>query len=1015
MDGSTPLSLDRVAADSPVQRAGITRFDLELDNFVRWSESYLAILKHFTKEAIKANEAQVAIVNQLPEVQLYREKGLFQVAGNQMVTIYHAKAKLVDEVIEATIEPLEAFQKEAKDMKSITKTYATLAERYDTALVKYSSLSKTKEASLLIEEALILSEFRKLYIRAAFEVTQRILVFRDKIHHIVAECMLAYIMAHSEFYKAASEVHEGLSTITAELRLTANEDLEYKAKGIAVLEAKRKTLEEIALSKARPANTSAADLPTLADKNPRFLASPSVSIANTDGVFEKEGWLFKKLPGRGWNRRYFKVEKGGFSFQTISAKHPGTVLSTPCVNILLCNMRAVKNDERRFCFEISTVYNKTVLLQAESEEEVRSWISIFEAAKGHALIDPPTSILVSDFSIGDGHHDEEEDGIPLHRLLHDSPRKVSISGLDNDDEDEEDEGMMSDTAVAGEEEFQYPDPLIKKENVKLHRLVRQVPRSDCVMDVFSCAWQKDIAVHGKLFLTYDRICFYSNILGFVKMLVLNLKQVTNVALRRGPLYSSIVVTNFEGTHTFKTFLKDDTRFNTLKTAWKNASAEARMSRQELFELAHRRKVRPRASTTTDSTAVEGTLPREGEGSSSVPGDAADVSAVNEKYKLPADIPEPTAEVPCGCGADHLEVTVEAVLDVPAKRLYDILFEDGTTFWTQRYHPTRNETNRTETPWVDQKRDVRYVMPVNNPMVKVKEAEVHLSQALVKSSPYLVYVVESRSETPTLPYGDAFNPKTRFCITWVSKTSCKLTMTYGIEWFKSPMVKSMIRKAAMTGMAESSADAVTCLKKLINEEQSVGGGGSSSASPSKDESSTMASTGTGGVSHGKAASRASSGGDNWLAISTTSSILMALLLCSLLLHGVSWWRSPSSNAIAPARQTAAWTDTLELTDAERKDFRGFLSSHYVALPSDGARPFHNISSWTPSMPTLVSKEGTARTAYRHTQHEALYTRLAGLQGEVHGMRERTIGILAQSVTAERELVEAMFLNWMADRL
>jgi hypothetical protein len=32
---------------------------------------------------------------------------------------------------------------------------------------------------------------------------------------------------------------------------------------------------------------------------------------------------------------------------------------------------------------------------------------------------------------------------------------------------------------------------------------------------FTCAYQKDIAIQGKLYVTQNRLCFHSNILGFV--------------------------------------------------------------------------------------------------------------------------------------------------------------------------------------------------------------------------------------------------------------------------------------------------------------------------------------------------------------------------------------------------------------------------------------------------------------------------------------------------------------------
>lgn len=59
------------------------------------------------------------------------------------------------------------------------------------------------------------------------------------------------------------------------------------------------------------------------------------------------------------------------------------------------------------------------------------------------------------------------------------------------------------------------DPNLEKRNTELHQMLKSVPLNDYVLEVFGAALQKDIAVAGKCYLTQKRVCFYSNILGFV--------------------------------------------------------------------------------------------------------------------------------------------------------------------------------------------------------------------------------------------------------------------------------------------------------------------------------------------------------------------------------------------------------------------------------------------------------------------------------------------------------------------
>ncbi|KAJ3176505.1 SNF1-interacting protein [Geranomyces variabilis] len=875
-----------------------------------------------------------------------------------MLTIYHAKAKLVDDMIEIVIEPMEGLYKEMREIKAYFKSYESSREKYDAAITRYSSLSKGKEVAALREESLVLFEFRKQYIRAAFEITQRVLLFRNKMSTFMQGRMLACISAHAEFHKQAAEVHDSLIANLNDLKRQA----------------------EAALTRARPTDTSVLEFPPVLEKGPssRYMNSPSLANPLTETPVEKEGYLFRRsASGKSWSRKYFKLEKGAFSFETTMAKHPGVVLATPSVNILLCSVRVVRNEERRFCFEWSTVYNKRALLQAESEEELASWISCFEAAKRHALVHAPAAGAVSDWTIGDGDHCEEEDGIPLHKVAATGiGAGAKVNDFDSsaeEEEEEEDDGGDNHPSGAEEEEhpeneISYDDSAMKKEN-----------------------------------------------------LVLNLKQVTAVVIRRNPLYTALLVTTPDGTHTFKSFLKDDARYNTIKSVWQNATRETRIPPQEIYAAAHTRKaVQQRVSTTTAATAATtlADLPGgadEGGGGAGAGAGGVPAAAGEHEYALPADIPEPTAEVPCGCGPDHLEQKdIDQVFPCPAKRLYDILFDEAGAFWNQRFHPKRGEKGRTTTPWVDNTREVRYVMPVNNPMGTVPS-----------------YTVETKSETPALPYADAFNPQTRYCITWVSKTSCRLIMTCGILWHKSPMVKSMIRKAAMSGMAEGSVDTVNLLTKELAETSGggSGGGGTLPTTAGLNPTSTSVTANNNnqlipGLARSASASRpTSAGGDSWLLNPVTVIALGVLLACSLLLHGAVWWwwtgggRAASSAAPmyvpAPTRPEAAWVNVIEWSKTERESFDKFLTTHYLSIAQYDSSGSSNINSnYTTS--TLIAKP-SARDQYRGEMHNALYTRLVELQNEVRGVKDEAAVFLNHVNMAEREVVEAMFLNWMADNM
>ncbi|KAF7724746.1 SNF1-interacting protein [Apophysomyces ossiformis] len=193
--------------------------------------------------------------------------------------------------------------------------------------------------------------------------------------------------------------------------------------------------------------------------------------------------------------------------------------------------------------------------------------------------------------------------------------------------------------------------------------------------------------------------------------------------------------------------------------------------------------------------------------------------VTPSIPRPADPDDPPAHlrVPkgaCACECDdHLDrLEVEIDLPVAAKRLYEIMFSDEETepasdggVWKAKTEAiaghdlkmtkwqTENETTQ---------RTLSYFMPVSNPIVRMKEAEVVETQVLLKKQDYIRYVVQISTKTAALPYADAFIPSVRYCITRVDRSHCKLAIHIGVLWVKSVMVKSIITKAALRGMADS---------------------------------------------------------------------------------------------------------------------------------------------------------------------------------------------------------------------
>ncbi|KNC99013.1 uncharacterized protein SPPG_05963 [Spizellomyces punctatus DAOM BR117] len=1025
------LSLELAATDSPFFRAKVALFQNELEAFGKWLDSVCRVLRQYTDEMIRTNEVQSTVIATLmPHSGLHLfERTITRIIGDALQSVYQVKAKLVDDIIEQLIEPFLAFLKEdVRDMKDVTRNFDRVLERYETAVTRYGNLSKTKESSALREDAFVLYEFRKQYIRASLELAHRVIIFRIRVHGMIMERLMNYISSHSEFYDTAAQVFKGLMPQLTGLKAKLDESIKVRNQSATKLETTRKILEDEAITKAKPltipSTTTSLSLDVQSGERggTRHIPSPLIPSASTPT--EKEGYLFKRvfsskpLTVQTWARRWFRVKNGGFSYCMVSPKQRGVVLSTPALNVLLCSVRVVRNEDRRFSFEVSTVHKRNFILQAETEDDMNEWIATIEAAKYQAAGEGPASTpFIGDMATDIAGSDDEEDAIPLHEIKMSEgdikPSTAENEGEEDDDDEDESDGdkeqgkpdSPADQSSGDDIGIRYSDRTLGKENTKLHRLLKSVPKNDYVLDAFSCAMQKDIAVHGRLYITYDRICFYSNILGFIRMLVTEMKDVLAVVQKKGPLSTTILVTTSEATHSFLLFYsKDEAHFTTLKAAWLNATnTEQRLSPQELYDSVSKRK-HATAGVEIESEESDGRVLEAAPVADPTTGQPATAS----EYDPPSDLALPAAEVPCGCGADHQEKKeADVVFNVPAKKLFDVLFGNETTFWSQRFHPKRGESGRQNGIWSDgpePQREVKYMMPVNNPMVKVKEAEVIATERLVKRNDYFIYVVEAQSSTPALPYADAFAPVTRYCITWVTKHSCRLVMTCGVKFFKSPMVKGMIRSAGMKGLAEGAADTVALLKQEIDEyNRKVLGKTPSSAESAGAEAIAISSPTPGdttvNVTRRGATEELPFGLGSPIAVYT----LVVLLLISCVCHLVGWWQGPSKGSVMNiSPRTVDWVKDFNLGDNDdfTQSFKTFMTSHYHLSEGNST-----ISLRAPS---------SRRRLYYHPSHFTLQSQLAQVHSAVHEVLTDIRGMMEEVHEVERQVIWSMFMNWIGDK-
>ncbi|KAJ2493329.1 hypothetical protein IWW37_000613 [Coemansia sp. RSA 2050] len=108
-----------------------------------------------------------------------------------------------------------------------------------------------------------------------------------------------------------------------------------------------------------------------------------------------------------------------------------------------------------------------------------------------------------------------------------------------------------------------------KRNADFHMLFRHIPINELLIDDYGCALQRDILVQGRLYLTEDFVCFYSNIFGWVTNLIIAFDEIVSIEKKMTALIipNAIQVSTLHAKHFFGSFIYRDSAFNQLYDLW----------------------------------------------------------------------------------------------------------------------------------------------------------------------------------------------------------------------------------------------------------------------------------------------------------------------------------------------------------------------------------------------------------------------------------------------------------------
>ncbi|XP_010624619.1 protein Aster-A isoform X2 [Fukomys damarensis] len=194
-------------------------------------------------------------------------------------------------------------------------------------------------------------------------------------------------------------------------------------------------------------------------------------------------------------------------------------------------------------------------------------------------------------------------------------------------------------------------PTYKQRNEDFRKLFSKLPEAERLIVDYSCALQREILLQGRLYLSENWICFYSNIFRWETTISIQLKEVTCLKKEKTAklIPNAIQICTESEKHFFTSFGARDRCFLLIFRLWQNALLEKTLSPRELWHLVHQCYGSELGLTSEDEDYVS-PLQLNGLGS---PKDVGDVIALSDI--TPSGATEHSQE-PSPMGSRHGHVT-----------------------------------------------------------------------------------------------------------------------------------------------------------------------------------------------------------------------------------------------------------------------------------------------------------------------------------------------------------------------
>jgi hypothetical protein len=382
-----------------------------------------------------------------------------------------------------------------------------------------------------------------------------------------------------------------------------------------------------------------------------------------------------------------------------------------------------------------------------------------------------------------------------------------------------------------------------KRNRDFHQLFRSVPEDDYLIEDYSAALQRDILLHGRLYVSEGHICFSSNILGWVTNLVISFDELVSIEKKSTAVIfpNALVISTPHARNTFASFVARDSTYELLIGIWKNNHPNLKSSLNGVMldnagtgdktELADPDESDGESDEGSEDEVYDedaeddvGSYTDAGKGSAE-PSEAGD-TPVNRKISGNAtpfpplgstttlmkgaengdpagsadpaanDFPGAATHAPTECteAADHYErPIIDTTIPAPLGKVYSLIFGPASTPLMRKWLVDEQKSRELNYPEGGLDNDHKtfsynYIKPLNGP-VGPKQTKCITTCTLTHLDLDRSVSVDCSTQTPDVPNGNIFTVKTRYCLMWGPGNSTRMIATCTVEWTGKSWLKS----------------------------------------------------------------------------------------------------------------------------------------------------------------------------------------------------------------------------------